>query len=925
VEGPDVVPQVELVGRRRECERLEQLIAGARAGTSGALVVSGDPGVGKSALLEYLLTRSAGCRAARATGVESEMELAFAGVHQLCAPFLDRLGRLPTPQRDALATAFGLERGEAPDRFLVGLAVLSLLAEATETQPLVCIVDDTQWLDQASIQVLAFVARRVAQESVVLVLASRDSDDDRSLAGLPRMVVQPLRDADARSLLDESLPGRLDEPVRDRIVAEAHGNPLALLELPRAWTPGALAGGFGLPDGMSVTGRLEESFRNRLAPLPEATKRLLLLTAAEPAGDPTVVRAVAARLGIPLDAAAPAAAAGLLDTANPYVFRHPVVRSVVYRDAAPAERRLVHAGLAEATDPERDPDRRAWHHAAAALGPDESVAAELEQSAGRAQARGGIAAAAAFLERAAVLTEDPAKRGGRALAAAQASLLAGAFDAGRRLLAMAEAGPLEPFHLALVDLLRAQLAFATSRGNEATPRLLAAARRLESLDARLARETYVDAFSAALFGARLNDGTGVAEVADAARSAPRPADGEARAADLLLDALVTLSDDYRDAVGPSRMALQALAGDSVTDQERLRWLWQGCVVALELWDDESAASLSHRSVEVARATGTLSELALTLSAYTPVLVLTGDLGAAASAAAETRSVEEATGIRAAPYGAIILAAWRGQAAETKALVEVASREATIRSEGVALAICDYARAVLANGLGIYDEALAAARSASSFEEVVVENWGLSELIEPATRTGRTDLAVVALDRLAMKAKATGTGWALGVEARSRALLSVGADAEQKFLAALEHLGASRIRTELARTHLLYGEWLRREGRRTDARRELRTAHEMFMAMGMDAFLERSRRELLATGETVRKRTVEAFDELTPQELHISRLASDGMTNPEIAAQLFLSPRTVEWHLRKVYDKLSVTSRRELAGALPSGSRSASGG
>lgn len=917
--GEADVPTVpRLVGRHRECERLERLIAVARSGGSGVLVVRGDAGVGKSALLEFLLARTAGCHVARVVGVESEMELAFSGLHQLCAQFLDRLDRLPTPQRVALATAFGLERGEVPDRFLVGLAVLTLLSDVADTRPLVCVIDDAQWLDRASVEVLGFVARRLAQDSVVLVFALRDPGDDGGLAGLPEMSVLPLGDADAQALVAATIPGRIDERVRDRIIAEAHGNPLALLVLPRAWSPAALAGGYGLPDGMSVVGSIEESFRLRLAPLPELSKRLLLLAAADPAGDPILIQDAANKLGIPIDAAGPAMAAGLLDQTPAIRFHHPVVRSVVYRDALPADRQLVHAALAEATVAERDPDRRAWHRAAAAAGPDEGVAVELEGSAGRAQARGGLAAAAAFLDRAVALTENPAKRVERSLAAAQASLLAGAFDPGRRLLAIAEAGPLGAFQRALVDLLHAQLAFATSRGNEATPRLLAAARGLESLDPRLARETYVDAFSAALFGARLNVGAGVAEVANAARGAPRPADGEARAADLLLEALIGLSGDFSAAVAPSREALRMLTSDTVTHQERLRWLWQGCVVALELWDDQSAFALSQRSVEMARATGSLSELALALSAYSPVLVLCGDLSGAASAVAETQSVEQATGIRAAPYGAMILCAWRGQAAETKGLVDVTSREARKRGEGVALAVSEYARAVLANGLGHYDEALAAARSASEFEEVVVENWGLSELFEPAVRTGRRDLAVPALERLATKARATGTVWALGVEARSRALLSDGDEADVHFRTAIEHLTASRVRTELARTHLLYGEWLRREGRRVDARGELRIAHEMFMAMGMEAFLERARRELLATGETVRKRSIETLDELTPQEMQIARLAANRRSNPDIAAQLFLSPRTVEWHLRKVFAKLGVTSRRALYEALPGG-------
>jgi DNA-binding CsgD family transcriptional regulator len=595
-------------------------------------------------------------------------------------------------------------------------------------------------------------------------------------------------------------------------------------------------------------------------------------------------------------------------------FRHPLVRSAVYRAASADNRQRVHEALAEMSDPKADADRRAWHRALAAAGPDEHVAAELEQSAGRAQARGGIAATAAFLQRAVALTPAPTRRRGRALAAAQATLQAGAFDAARGLLATAEAGALDEPQRARIDLLRAQLAFVSSRGTDAIGLLLAAARRLAPLDISAARETYVDAFSAALFGARLNGSLGVPEVADAARTAPRGSE-EPATADLLLDALVALSDDYGTAVPLCRKALRRLSGDHDSHTERLRWFWQGCVVALEMWDDEHAYSLSEQSVESARETGTLSELALALSARTPVLVFCGDLSAAGSTVAETESVQEATGVRSAPYGALILHAWRGRPRETRDLIETTNREAGARGEGIGLAISEYARAVLCNGLGQYEEALAAASSASDYREVVAENWGLSELIEPATRCGRPDLATDGVDRLARKARATRTDWALGIEARSRALLGQDGRAEAWFRTAIEHLSRTRVRAELARAHLLYGEWLRRENRRLDARAQLRAAHDQFAAMGIEAFAERAGGELLATGEKVRKRSAETRDDLTAQERQIARLARQGLSNAEIGARLFLSPRTVEWHLRKIFTKLGIRSRRGLADAL----------
>ncbi len=904
---------MSLRGRASECALLDGLVGDIRRGESRSLLLRGEAGIGKTTLLTYLVESASDLTVDRAAGVESEMELAFASLHQLCGPMLELLPRLPAPQREALDVVFGRSSGAAPDRFLVGLAVLSLFSEAAEDRPLLCVIDDAQWLDHASALTLAFVARRLQAEPVGIVFAAREPG--KELQHVTELEIRGLRDDDARALLSsEAL--RLDERVRDRIVAETHGNPLALLELPRGLTATQLAGGFGILAAHALRGRIEDSFLRQLDTASDDAARLALVAAAEPLGDPALLSRAAVRLGIGPAAADAAADAGLLAIGDRVTFRHPLVRSAIYGAAAVQERQSVHLALAEATDREVDPERRAWHLAAAAVEPDEEVALELERSAGRAQARGGVAATAAFLQRAVALTQDPTRRGERALAAAMASLQAGAFDEARGLLATAEAGALDELRRAQIDLVRAQLAFASSRGPEATPLLLAAARRLERLDVSLARETYVDAFSAALFGARLNELVGVPEVAQAARAAPRPSADEPATADLLLDALVALADDYDTAVPRCREALQRLSGDDVSPQERLRWMWQGCVVALEVWDDKCADLLSGRSVKIAHETGMLSELALALSARTPVLVFCGELSTAASSVAEAQWVQEVTGISSAPYGALILEAWRGRTREARALIETTLREAESRREGIGVAISEYARAVLCNGLGQYEEAVAAASSAVEYQEVVGENWGLSELIEPATRTGRIDLATNALDRLARKARATGSDWALGIEARSRALLSEGAPAEAGFREAIERLGRTRVRAELARTHLLYGEWLRRENRRVDARASLRAAHGQFTSMGMAAFAERARAELLATGETVRKRTIETRDDLTAQERHIAQLASDGLSNPEIGARLFLSPRTVEWHLRKVFTKLGIRSRRQLATSLP---------
>jgi DNA-binding CsgD family transcriptional regulator/tetratricopeptide (TPR) repeat protein len=906
------------VGRTDERNVLDGLLAKVRGGESEVLVIRGEAGIGKTALLRYTARQASGFRVVQLTGVEAEMELPFAGIHQLCATMLDRLDALPAPQRDALSVALGMKAGDVPDRFLVGLAVLNLLSAIAEDRPLLLLVEDTQWLDAASSQILGLVARRVRAEAVAIVIALRGSESDspmHDIDGLPELLLGGLPDEDARTLLAGGVLGRLDSRIGDRVVAETRGNPLALLELPGQMTAAELAGGFELPAAGGLPAHIEDHYLRRVGELPEATQRLMLVAAAEPLGDAALVLRAGRGLDIETAALAPAQAADLLEIGARVRFRHPLVRSAVYRAAPLSSRQRVHEVLAEVSDPNADGDRRAWHRALAAAGPDEDVADELERSAGRAQARGGVAATAAFLQRAVALTPDSARRRERALAAAQASVQAGALTAARGLLATAEAGPLDELQRARIDLLRAQLAFVSSRGTDATPLLLAAARRLEPLDVSLARETYVDAFSAAMFGARLNGSVGMSEVADAARAAPRAPDAGRATADLLLDALVAFAGDYDAAVPLCRRALKRLSGENASAKERLRWLWQGCVVALEIWDDEHAFALSQSSVEIARDTGTLSELALALSARAPVLVFCGDLAAAAETVSETASVEETTGIRSTPYGALILSAWRGRSRETRDLIESTERDAGARGEGIGLAISAYARAVLCNGLGQYEEALAAAGSASEHREVVGENWGLSELVEPATRCGRTDLATDALERLSAKAQATRTDWALGIEARARALLAEGDDAERWFRTAIDHLGRSRVRAELARTHLLYGEWLRRESRRVDARAELNVAHEQFTAMGMGAFADRAGSELLATGEKVRRRIIETRDDLTPQERQVAQLARDGLSNSEIGARLFLSPRTIEWHLRHVFSKLGIRSRRQLGTAL----------
>jgi DNA-binding CsgD family transcriptional regulator len=895
---------------------LDGVLGTVRGGKSRSLVVRGEAGIGKTALLEYLVKSASDLIVMRAVGVESEMELAFAGLHQLCAPLLDRLTRLPAPQRDALEIVFGLSDGAPPDRFLVGLGVLSLFSEVAETGPLLCVVDDAQWLDHASALTLAFVARRLLAEPVGIVIAAREPGEE--FRRVPELEVHGLRNSDALALLSSVVPSKLDERVRDRIIAETRGNPLGLLELPRGSTATELVGGFPLMGGQALTGKIEHSFVRRLATLTQDTRLLLLLAAAEPTGDPLLLRRAADRLGADPAAAYGAEAQGLLEIGEQVTFRHPLVRSAIYGSAAEEDRRAVHLVLAQATDRELDPDRRAWHLAAAASGPDEDVAIELERSAGRAQSRGGVAAAAAFLQRAVALTQEPARRAERALAAAQASLEAGAFGVALGLLGAAEVGPLDALQLARIDLLRAQLAFAHSRGSDAPPLLLRAARTLQPLDPRLARETYLDAWSAALFAGRFARGGGLDEVSREARSAP-PAADPARACDQLLDGYALLLTDGRAAATPLlQQAVKAFAGERASAEEVLRWGWLATVAAVIVWDYERCVAVASRGVQVARDSGALTVLAVALNIMGQAIALGGDYGRAAQLISEADAVTEATGTPVLRYAAIYVSAYRGRERDVAELVDATVPAATAAGQGNAVQFVSLATAVVANAGGRYREALAPARDASDdMPDLVVSMWGLIELVEAAARSGEMELAQSAVDRLAERNDASANDWSLGIEARSRALVNQGVAADELYREAIDRLSRTRLRPELARAHLLYGEWLRREGRRVDAREHLRAAHGMLTRMGMEAFAERARRELLATGEKTRKRTVETRDDLTAQERQIAESARDGLSNPEIGARLFLSPRTVEWHLRKVFIKLGIHHRQELAKALPS--------
>jgi DNA-binding CsgD family transcriptional regulator len=908
------VARTRLRGRARESAELEELLGAIGRGESRSLVLRGEAGIGKTALLEHLVESASEVTVVRAVGVESEMELPFASLHQLCAPFVEELDRLPVPQRDALRIIFGLSAGPPPERFLVGLGVLSLFSEVAENRPLLCVVDDAQWVDEASALALAFVARRLMAEPVAIVFATRAPSTE--LGAIPELEVRGLSASAARRVLDSAVPLKLDDDVSERIIAETRGNPLALLELPRGLTATELAGGFGLLDADTMSGRIEETFVRRLGTLSDDTRLLLLLAAAEPTGDPLLLRRAAEQLDIEPAAADGAEAEELLTIGDHIAFRHPLVRSAVYRSAAAHDRRRVHLALADATDRNADPDRRAWHLATAATGPDEEVALELERSADRAQARGGFAAAAAFLQRSLRMTEDPARRASRALGAAHASLKAGAFDDALGLLKTAQAGELDEFQSAQVDLIRAQVAYAVNRGSDAPPLFLKAARRLASLNAQRARETYLEALLAALVVGRLSTDAGVVEVAQAAREAP-PASDPPNAADLLLDGVaLAITEGYGVGAPIFQRAVHAFAGGEISAEAVLRWGNFASYVAESSWDEASWREIPTRQIQLAREAGALLALPESLSFRMGAHLHAGELELAQSMQNDLDFVTEATGQQLPPYVAIAHACWRGLEDDARRLVEITINSVMERGEGWGLTLIEWTRAVLYNGLGRYEDAVAAALPASEHREELQSPLWLHELVEAAARSGKLDLATEALEELAQMTQVIQTDWALGIEARSRALLSNDRAAERLYSEAIEHLERSEARVERARAHLLYGEWLRRAGRRTDAGSHLRGAHDEFRAMGVEAFAERARREIVANGGRVRKRSVELRDDLTPQERQIAQLARDGLSNSQIAAQLFLSPRTVEWHLRKVFAKLGIRSRRELSYALP---------
>jgi DNA-binding CsgD family transcriptional regulator len=904
-------PPTDLIGRTKECRSLEELLDTVRGGQGRVLVLRGDAGTGKSALLRHLILSASGFRVIQTTGVESEMELPFAALYQLCSSMFDRLDTLPDPQRDAVAVAFGQATGSAADPLLIGLAVLNLLSAASDDCELLIVVDDAQWLDRESAQALTFVARRLFADQVGLVFATREATAD--VAGFPEMQVQTLNEADSHALLSSVLYVPLDARVRDRIVAETQGNPLALVEWPRGRTPAELAGGFGMP-ARPIAGQIEESFRRRLAELPEQTQQLLLVAAADPTGDPVIVWRAASALGVDAGDATPAVDAGLIDLGVRVWFRHPLVRSAVYGSAPLADRQAAHRALATATDPKIAPDRQAWHRALGSPGPDEDIADALERSADRARARGGLAAAGALLERSVALTLDPSRRGARLLGAAAADLEAGVFELVAGLLTAADATPLDERSRAQVEMLRGRLASAGGDVRDAPAVLLRAAKRLEPLDLALASETYLHALGAAVLAGGFAREVDIADVAQAACS--RPAAADATINDWMLDGLAHTTVDGPAAAAPIlRRVLEAAATDAVEAVPFYLLAHLGGVASL-MWDRDALGRLMDRQVTTTRELGALTMLPWALNTLALLDALDGDLIGAASRIDEAEQIVDAVGGNIGmAWSHAILAAWRSDGDAPRLLAEMAEI-GHAAGNAQTLKHAKWGSAILYNGTRQYDRAVAAGKEAMMHPADWGTHFYFHELVEAAVRAAEPDTARATLERLEQTAEPSGTDWAIGILRRCQALLDETDGAEALYCEAIERLGRTSLRPELARAHLLYGEWLRRRNRRVDARTQLRTAHEMFTEMGIQGFAERTRHELLATGERVRERSTNSFDELTPQEAHIARLAADGHTNPEIGAQLFISRHTVEFHLRKVFVKLGVASRWDLRDVLP---------
>jgi DNA-binding CsgD family transcriptional regulator len=906
-----------VLGRRPERTRLDEILDRIRDGHSATLVLEGGPGLGKTTLLNYLVEQGAGVTLLTTTGTQSEFGLPYAALHQLCHPVIGALEVLPAPQREALETTFGMRTGPVPGTFLIGLAALGLISEVSRVAPVLCVIDDAQWMDRASADVLGFVARRLEADAVGMVFATRSAGDTPWLERIPLLALRGLERAAAAELLATLAPGRIEPAAMDRILDEADGIPLVLVEAARTLKRTEISTGIIREEVSSDPDRLEAQFGVRLRALPLETQRLLLIAAAEPTANPLRIRAAAASLGAAADALRPAVEAGLCHDDTTVRFRHPLVRSAVYRTASGEELRAAHAALARASPADSDPDLLAWHRACACDSTDEEVAAELAVASERMLERGAPAAAAVLLRKARQVTADEAQRVRWSLRIAQAELAAGDFDASEREMVASHTAMLSPALLAEAKLTEARLAFTRERGGTAVPLLLRAAELLSAVTTDAAEEAYLEAFSAALFGGTLTR-TDLAQVSKRWQATEFPDGG--RPAHRLLDALSAIVISG----GPTawqrlRETLSTIEDGTGRHESSLPALWVASVAAAAAWDIESWDAISHRLVTTSRDAGDYGELPTALSSRAFVQLFTGELRAAVEAVQETETITSATGGRMTPYGAIGVAALSGREPELDALVEATMPSAEARSDATGISIACWAQGLLNNGMGRYAEALAwTTRARPLYQDLHASSvWVLVELIESASRTDRLADARAALRLLASTAESSGTAWGLGVLARSRALAGDEARTEEHYAESLRLLEPTRCALDLARTSLAYGEWLRRQRRLSDAREHLVRAVDLFESMGAAAFAARGTRELRAAGSQLRKPGTTAASVLTVQESQIARLVAQGLTNAEVATRMFLSPRTVEYHLAKVFGKLQLKSRHQLA-ALPAG-------
>jgi DNA-binding NarL/FixJ family response regulator len=899
-----------LVGRQRECALVDELLAAARDGRSGALVVRGEAGIGKSALLTYAAEQAAGLRVLRGTGIETESEFPFAVVHQLLAPVADHIDAIPPRQRAALRGAFGLGPAVDEDRFLISLAVLNVLAETAASGPLLCLVDDAQWLDGASADTLTFAARRVEAEGIVLLFAARDSGF--AAPGLPELPLAGLAAGEADSLLTERAAVPLAAEVRDRLVADTLGNPLALAELATSLPADQLAGRVPLPDRLPVGTDIGQLFGDRVRRLPADASTMLLVAAADDTGELRVILRAAAALGVEAGALDVAETAGLVSIDAPILaFRHPLVRSVVYQDATFQQRQAVQRALADVLDTDEDADRRAWHLANAAIGPDETAADALHRSAEHARRRGGHAAAATAYERAAALTAATESRAERLADAAEAAWLAGQPDRARKAIDATVPLAVAPVLRARVEHLRGSLEAACGVPASAYAVLVGGAELVSSLDPARAAQMLTEAGQIAW-------GTGdLPRLVEAARRLGElpGADGTVALGAQIVTGLASfLHGDT--AAATVRLRDAADLARAASDPKALMLSAAGVMF---LGDDTRALDLFTTAVAAARAAAAGALIPTLLAPLATLEAWTGRYAAASANVSEGLRLAEETGQDnpAAHLRGVLawLAAVRGREQECRDAANATLSHAIGHRLGPHAAIASWALALLDLGGGRYAPALdrlsALASAGPGDGHPVISVFASADLVEAATRSNQEAAGQAALARLDAWSSHTTAPWALALVARCRGLLASGVEQDEHFTEALRLHSQGGRPFDTARTELVYGEALRRRRRRTDARPHLRAAHETFQRLDTTPWAELARRELRATGETARKRDPSTSTQLTPQELQIARFVADGATNRTIADHLFLSPRTVDYHLHKVFTKLGLTSRGEL--------------